>query len=168
MTVTHLQTPATPHPFIAALAKQDIDALVGTLAPDAVLHSAVTDTPFEGREVIRDIYESLFEVFEELTVTDEFHSDRTHAFFWEGRLEGRYVAGADRIRLNEQGQVTDITIVGRPLAGLAGFITGIGSGFARRRRGPFVARVLRVAGLPLAPLFASLDAVTRWLIRGRR
>ena len=67
-----------------------------------------------------------------------------------------------------QGQVADFTIVGRLLAGLAGFITGIGSGFARRRRGPLVARVLRVARLPLAPLFASLDAVTRWLIRGRR
>lgn len=66
-----------------------------------------------------------------------------------------------------QGQVAAITIAGRPPAGLAGFITGIGSGFARRRRGPLVARVLRVAGLPLAPLLASLAAVSRWLIRGR-
>ena len=164
MTVTN----AAAHPFIAALQRRNIDALVEALAPDAVLHSAVTDTPFEGREVIRDIYASLFEAFEELTVTDEFRSEAVHAFFWEGRLEGRYVAGADRLRLNANGKVADITIVGRPLSGLAGFITGIGSGFARRRRGPLVARVLRLAGRPLAPLFASLDVVTRWLIRGGR
>jgi SnoaL-like protein len=155
------------HSFTNALARRDIDALVATLAPDAVLHSAVTDAPFEGRDVIRDVYASLFEVFEELTVTDEFSGDTTHAFFWEGRLEGRYVAGADRIRLNPEGKVSDITIVGRPLSGLAGFITGIGSGFALRRRGPFVARLLKLAARPLAPLFASLDVVTRWLIRGR-
>jgi hypothetical protein len=30
-----------------------------------------------------------------------------------------------------------------------------------------VARVLRILALPLGPLFASLDVVTRWLARGK-
>jgi len=155
------------HPFTAALAAQDIDALVGTLASDAVLHSAVTNAPFEGREVVADVYRSVFEAFDELQVTDRFQDGNTHAFFWEGRVDGRFVAGADRFRVDDAGQVREITIVGRPLTGLAGFITGLGFHFARRRRGPVVARMLRVAALPLAPMFSLVDRIVAWLIRGK-
>lgn len=156
------------HPFTAALAARDIDALVAALAPDAVLHSAITNTPFEGRAVLADLYSSLFEAFEELQVTDEFHNGATHVFFWEGRMDGRYVAGADRLRLDDAGKVRDITIVGRPLTGLSTFLTGVGFHFARRRRGAVVARLLRVTALPLAPMFSLVDSMVRWLIRGRR
>lgn len=156
------------HAFTAAVAGRDLDALVASLAPDVVLHSAVMSTPFEGREVLSDLYASLFESFEELRVTDEFQSGDTHAFFWEGRIDGRYVAGADRIRIGPDGKVHDITIVGRPMTGLTTFVTGIGFRFARRRRGPIVARVLRLSAMPLAPLFSLFEPVTRWLMRGGR
>ena len=167
MTTTQ-STETGHHRFTAALAAQDIDALVGTLAPDAVLHSAVTNTPFEGREVVADVYRSVFEAFDELQVTDRFQDGDTHAFFWEGRIDGRFVAGADRFRVDDAGQVREITIVGRPLTGLAGFITGLGFHFARRRRGPVVARILRVTALPLAPMFSLVDRIVAWLIRGKR
>jgi hypothetical protein len=131
-----------------------------------VLHSAITNTPFEGPEVLADVYSSLFDGFEELLVTDQFQNGNTHVFFWEGRIDGRFVAGADRFRVDDAGQVREITIVGRPLTGLAGFVTGLGFHFARRRRGRAVARVLRVTALPLAPLFALMDRIVGWLIRG--
>ncbi len=156
------------HAFTAAVAARDVDALVAALAPDAVLHSAVTAAPFEGREVLADLYTSLFESFDELRVVDEFQSGSTHAFFWEGRMDGRPVAGADRLRLDEEGRVREITVVGRPLSGLSTFLTGIGFRFARRRRGPLVGALLRLSALPLGPLFSLLDPVTRWLVRGRR
>ena len=168
MATTQPDADVRPHPFTSALANRDIDALVETLAPGAVLHSAITSTRFEGREVIRDVYLSLFEAFEELHVTDRFQDSNTAAFFWEGRIDGRYVAGADRVKLDADGKVRDITIVGRPLTGLAGFITGIGFHFARRRRGPVVARILRVTALPLAPMFSLVDRLVAWLVRGER
>ena len=156
------------HPFPAAIAARDVDALIETLAPDVVLHSAVTDAPFEGREVVADTYRSVIESFEEVRVVDEFENGDTHAFFWEGRIEGRYVAGADRLRLDANGKVRDITVVGRPLSGLATFLTGIGPRLARRRRGGLVARLLRVTALPLPPFFSLLDPVSRWILRSRR
>jgi ketosteroid isomerase-like protein len=168
MTATQPDAEVGPHPFTAALADRDIDALVEALAPDAVLHSAITNTPFEGREVLRDVYASLFEAFEELQVTDRFRNSDTEVFFWEGRMDGRFVAGADRIKLGADGKVHDITIVGRPLTGLASFITGLGFHFARRRRGPVVARIMRVMALPLAPMFSLVDRMVGWLIRGNR
>jgi hypothetical protein len=81
-------------------------------------------------------------------------------------MEGRYVAGADRIRLNADGKVREVTIVGRPLSGVAAFVPGIGPRLARRRRGRFAARLLRIAALPLPPLLTLLDPVTRWVLRG--
>jgi len=93
---------------------------------------------------------------------------QTYAFFWRGRIDGRFVEGADRLRLDQEGKVQEITVVGRPLSGLATFVSGIGTRFARRRRGRFVAAILRLTTLPLAPIFTLLDPVTRWLARPRR
>jgi hypothetical protein len=155
------------HAFPAAIAANDVNALIDTLAPDVVLYSAVTGTPFVGREVVADTYRSVLESFEELRIVDEFETGETHAFFWEGRMEGRFVAGADRIRLNADGKVREITVLGRPLSGVATFLTGIGPRLARRRRGGLVATLLRMTALPLPPLLALLDPVTRWILRQR-
>jgi hypothetical protein len=156
------------HPFTRALAARDADALIATLARDVVLHSAVTNTPFEGRDVVADTYRSVVESFQDVRVVDEFESGDTHAFFWEGRIDGRYVAGADRLRLDSEGRVREITIVGRPMSGVATFVTGIGFRLARRRRGGLVARVLRATSLPLPPLLSLLDPVTRWVLNSAR
>ena len=155
------------HAFPAAIAARDADALIDTLAPDVVLHSAVTKVPFEGRDLVADTYRSVLEAFEELRIVDEFENGDTHAFFWEGRMEGRSVTGADRIRLNPDGKVREIIVLGRPLSGVATFLTGIGPRLARRRRGGVVATLLRVTALPLPPLLGLLDPVTRWILRQR-
>jgi hypothetical protein len=157
----------TTHAFPAAIAARDVDALIDTLTPDVVLYSAVAGTPFVGREVVADTYRSVLESFEELRIVDEFEAGETHAFFWEGRMEGRFVAGADRIRLNPDGKVREITVLARPLSGAATFLTGIGPRLARRRRGGLVATLLRVTALPLPPLLSLLDPVTRWILRSR-
>jgi|SRR5215211_372031 len=155
------------HPFPAAMAARDPIALIDTLAPDVVLHSAVTTAPFEGREVVADTYRSVLESFEELRIVDEFESGDTHAFFWEGRMGGRFVAGADRLRVDGDGKVREITVVGRPMSGVATFLTEIGPRLARRRRSGLVARLLRMTSLPLPPLLSMLDPVSRWILRSR-
>jgi SnoaL-like domain len=155
------------HPFTAAIAARDANALIDTLAPDVVLYSAVTATPFEGREVVADTYRSVIEAFDELRVVDEFDGGETHAFWWEGRIDGRAVVGADRIRLDADGKVSQITVTGRPMSGVATFLTGIGPRLARRRRGGLVARLLRITALPLPPMLALLDPVSRWMLRSR-
>jgi hypothetical protein len=155
------------HAFTAAIAAYDAGALIDTLAPDVVLHSAVTRVPFEGRDLVADTYRSVLESFEELRIVDEFESGDTHAFFWEGRMGGRPVWGADRIRLDAEGRVCEITVLGRPMSGVATFLTEIGFRLARRRRGGLVARLLRIASLPLPPLLGMLDPVSRWILRAR-
>jgi hypothetical protein len=153
------------HAFPAAIAARDERALIETLAPDVTLYSAVTAVPFEGRDLVADTYRSVLESFDELRIVDEFESGDTHAFFWEGRMGGRPVWGADRIRLDGEGKVREITVLGRPMSGVATFLTEIGFRLARRRRGKLVARLLRVSALPLPPMLSLLDPVTRRIIR---
>jgi hypothetical protein len=155
------------HPFQDAISARDVDALIGTLAPDVVLHSAVTAVPFEGRELVADTYRSVLESFQELRVVDQFESGDTHAFFWDGRMGGRPVTGADRIRTGPDGKVVEITVLGRPMSGVATFLTEIGPRLARRRRGGLVATLLRLSALPLPRLLALLDPVSRWMLRSR-
>jgi hypothetical protein len=153
------------HAFTEAIAARDPAGVVDVLAPDVVLYSAVTSTPFEGRDVVGDTYRSVLESFEELRIVDEFESGDTHAFFWEGRMGGREVAGADRIRIDSEGRVREITVLGRPMSGVATFLTEIGFRLARRRRGGVVAWLLRISALPLPPLLSLLDPVSRRIVR---
>jgi hypothetical protein len=153
------------HPFPAAVVARDAAALIDTLAPDVTLHSAVTKVPFQGRDVVGDTYRSVIESFDELRIVEEFEGDGTIAFFWEGRMGGRFVAGADRVRLDPDGKVREITVTGRPLSGLATFLSEIGFRLARRRRGGVVARLLRVTSLPLPSMLSAVDPLARWLVR---
>ena len=153
------------HAFTAAIAARNPAGVIDVLAPDVILHSAVTSVPFEGRDVVGDTYRSVLESFEELRIVDEFESGDTHAFFWEGRMGGRPVAGADRIRLDSEGKVREITVLGRPMSGVATFLTEIGFRLARRRRGRVVAWLLRLSALPLPPLLSLLDPVSRRIVR---
>ena len=79
-------------------------------------------------------------------------------------MGGRSVSGADRIRLDADGRVREITVMGRPMSGVATFLTEIGFRLARRRRGRVVARLLRLSALPLPPMLSLLDPVTRRII----
>jgi len=155
------------HAFAAAISARDHAALVETLAEDVVLHSAVTASPFVGKETVGELYASVIESFEHVEVVDDFSTDQTYAFFWRGQIEGRFVEGADRLRLDADGKVREITVLARPLSGLSTFLTGIGARFARRRRGERVGTLLRATARPLPPIFALLDPVTRWLVRGK-
>jgi hypothetical protein len=111
---------------------------------------------------------SVIDAFEAVEVVDDLSDGNTYVFFWRGRIGGRDVEGVDRLRLDSGGRVREITVFGRPLSGLAAFLTGIGERFARRRRGEVAARTLKLTAQPLPSLFDALEPVTRWLVRPSR
>ena len=74
-------------------------------------------------------------------------------------LLGRFVEGADRLRLDRDGMVREITVLARPLSGLSTFLTTIGARFARQRRGDRVGALMRATARPLPATFALLDPV---------
>ena len=57
--------------YRAAFTARDHAALVDMFAPDIVFRSAVTDTPFEGREEVAELYRVVLEVLRDIEFTDE-------------------------------------------------------------------------------------------------
>ena len=87
----------------------------------------MTAAPFEGKETVGELYASVIDSFEEVEVIDDFSSGDAYAFFWRGRIDGRFVEGADRLRLDADDKVLEITVLARPLSGLSTFLTAIGA-----------------------------------------
>ena len=75
------------------------------------------------------------------------------------------MGGADRVRLDANGKVREITVTGRPLSGIATFLAEIGFRLARRRRGGWSRGCFALTSLPLPSLLSLLDPLARWIVR---
>lgn len=147
------------HPFLAAWETRDLDTWAGALAPDVVAHSPMLTAPFSGREAVLEIYDVLFGVFDEFDVTDEFAAGETDMFFWRASVACGRVEGTDLIRHDENGKISEIRVLIRPLAGIAAFAAAVGPPLARQRgRVRFI--MVRLLAAPLRWLLVAADRIS--------
>jgi hypothetical protein len=93
--------------------------MVGAFAENAVLHSPITHSPFEGRPVIGVLLNVLSEVFRGFHYTDELEAaDGTRALVFRARVADRDVEGLDLLRFDAEGRIRDLTVMVRPRSGL--------------------------------------------------
>ena len=107
------------HPFRAAVEAGDIDAGLALFSDDATLDSPVAFKPFVGIEAVGVVLRAVFETFEDFHYTDEFEApDGMHALIFRARVGDKSVEGLDLIRTDDAGQITNLTVMVRPLSGL--------------------------------------------------
>ena len=108
------------HPFRAAVETQDFDAAIALFAEDATLDSPVAFKPFAGIEQVEFVLRAVSETFEDFRYTDEFVNEEegTHALVFRARVGDKSVEGLDLIRHDDSGQITNLTVMVRPLSGL--------------------------------------------------
>jgi len=106
------------HPFRRAIEARDLDAAVALLHQDVVFKSPVVFRPYQGRESMRLILEAVFTVFEDFRYVREIGADdaRDHALVFEARVEDKQLEGCDFIRLDDDGAISEFTVMVRPLA----------------------------------------------------
>src|SRR3954466_7312150 len=109
------------HPFRTAWETRDLTVLVAAFSPDVVLRSPILSEPFRGRDEVAELYEVIFDVVHGLEFTDELEGEGTHAFFWRAEVDKRPVEGVDLLRAGPGGEIEEITVMARPLAGAAAF-----------------------------------------------
>jgi hypothetical protein len=112
--------------FRAAVESGDIEAAQELLAPDVVFHSPATFHPFIGRETVSRLLELVAETFEDFRYTDAFEADEAHALIFRAGIGGREIEGLDLLRFDEQGLISDFTVMLRPLSGLVPFAQAMG------------------------------------------
>lgn len=106
------------HPFRAAVEAGDIDAGLELFAEDATLDSPVAFKPFVGIKQVGVVLRAVFETFEDFRYTDEFESSGSHALIFEAKVGEKEVQGLDLIRTDDAGNITNLTVMVRPLSGL--------------------------------------------------
>ena len=151
----------------AAMEAKDHAAVMSLLAPDAVLHSPILRTKFEGKDALSDLYAGIIEGFTDYRYTHEMEGDGEQLLMFEGTVRGRPLQGVDMIRVNDEGLIVEMTILLRPLSGLIAFLVEVGPLIARRR-GRWHALVLRVASPPLPLVAALVDWLAPRVVTTRR
>jgi len=106
------------HPFRAAVESQNLEAVSATLAEDVVFFSPVAFQPFRGRAVVTEVLANVMQVFEDFRYVDELAGEDTHALVFEASVSGKTVQGLDHLRVNEDGLVSEFTVMVRPLSGV--------------------------------------------------
>jgi SnoaL-like domain len=106
------------HPFRRAIEARDLDAAVALLREDVVFRSPVVFTPYQGREALRRILEAVVMVFEDFRYVREISAEnaRDHALVFEARVGDKQLEGCDFIQLDDDGAISELTVMVRPLS----------------------------------------------------
>jgi hypothetical protein len=108
------------HPFRAAIEARDINAAIALLSEDVVFHSPVVFRPYEGRDAVALVLRAAFQVLEDFRYVKEIGAEgaRDHALVFEATVAGRSVEGCDFLHTDEDGAITEFTVMVRPLSGI--------------------------------------------------
>ncbi|MEU7899812.1 nuclear transport factor 2 family protein [Nonomuraea sp. NPDC049152] len=106
------------HPFRAAVEARDVNAALDLLAEDVVFRSPVVFSPYRGRDAVAPILHAVFQVFEDFRYVREIGSDGAadHALVFQANVGGRQVEGSDFLHTSEDGTITELTVMVRPLS----------------------------------------------------
>jgi hypothetical protein len=107
------------HPFRSAIEARDLDAAMALMRNDVVFRSPAVFKPYQGVDALRRILEAVIVVFEDFRYTREIGAAgaEDHALVFEARVGDKQVEGADFIRTDEHGAITELTVMVRPLSG---------------------------------------------------
>jgi len=87
---------------------------------DVVFRSPAVFKPYHGREAVRRLLEAVAAVFEDFRYTREIGGDgaRDHALVFEARVGDKQVEGCDFIQLDEEGAISELMVMVRPMSGM--------------------------------------------------
>jgi hypothetical protein len=107
------------HAFRAAVEARDHEGIVAALASDVLIYSPVAHRPFDGREAAAGLFTALLDTFEDFAYTDEIADGGTVALLFSARVGDKRLQGLDWLRLDDDGLVKELTVMIRPLSGIA-------------------------------------------------
>jgi SnoaL-like domain len=108
------------HPFRAAIEARDLDAAIALLHEDVLFRSPAVFTPYRGRFATAQILRAVIEVFEDFRYTREIGAPDApdHALVFRARVGDKELEGADFLHQDPTGQITEFTVMIRPLKGV--------------------------------------------------
>ena len=107
------------------------DTIGDLLADDVVFRSPVAFRPYEGRPIVHAILRGVSRVFEDFRYVDDIDGGGTSALVFETRIGDANVHGCDFIRVNDDGLISELTVMVRPLSAAHALADAMGAQFDR-------------------------------------
>lgn len=117
--------------FRTAVEAGDFAALGELLADDVRFRSPVAFRPYDGKPVVAAILRGVGRVFEDFRYVRELEDadGRGSALVFETVVDGVTVNGIDLIRLDDDGLVSELTVMVRPLSAANALATAMAAQF---------------------------------------
>jgi len=142
----------------AAAERGDADAVAELLAPDVVLHSPLTArVRFEGKDEVAELHRDIFAVLDDLDTSEPLALGDTRSFTFRARVRGVELEAVVLAHCNEQGQIVELTIFGRPLPALAALFAALPPRVSARRRGRLTGALVALVARPVAFVLRTGD-----------
>ena len=104
--------------FKLAAETKDFAKAEELFAPDAVFCSPAVFKPYEGLEALGVILGTVAQVFEDFRYLDQVETGDTAVLVFEARVGGKQLNGVDVLRFDEDGKISELMVMIRPLSGL--------------------------------------------------
>jgi len=117
--------------FRAAIEAKDFDSIGDLLADDVVFRSPVGFTPYEGRPIVHAILRGVGRLFTDFRYVDELDGTdgRSHALVFQTAIGDVSVHGCDFLQVNDQGKISELTVMVRPLSAVNALAQAMGAQF---------------------------------------
>jgi hypothetical protein len=102
--------------FRAAAEGKDFSAIEELFADQVSFRSPVVFKPYEGREAIGVLLGAVVQVFEEFRYTDQVETGDTAVLVFEARVGERELNGVDVLRFDDDGRISELMVMVRPLS----------------------------------------------------
>ena len=126
------------HPALRAwhsvVESKDVTLLDDLLADDVVFRSPAVFTPQQGKALTTSyLTAALLVLGPTFRYVQQWHDESSAVLEFEADLDGVFVHGVDMLRWNDEGKLTGVTVMVRPLQGLQKLITLMGQQLATGR-----------------------------------
>jgi SnoaL-like domain len=112
--------------FERAVQARDADAITAALAPDVRFRSPVVFRPYEGREAVSVVLQAVTVVFEEFEYVQRLEAaDGSIALIFTAKVGDRELDGLDLLRISDDGLVSELTVMVRPMSGVQALATAM-------------------------------------------
>jgi hypothetical protein len=116
--------------FRQAVERRDLDAMAAALHPDVVFRSPAVFTPYEGRAATMGLLRHVLEVLEDFRYVDELQGEGSEGLVFAAHVGDKTLDGWDYLQIDQDGLVTELTVMIRPLSGLIAVAQAMGQRLA--------------------------------------
>ena len=107
----------TGHKFRQCVENHDMTGARALFAEEIEFRSPAVFKPYEGLDAIMFILENVEKTFENFRYVDQASEGNSHMLRFEANVGDKSLEGVDLLQTNDEGLITNFTVMIRPLSG---------------------------------------------------